>query len=161
VFGDPLSRDGPWTRQGTQTAEVAQMAVIQFFPVPAGEFNVTNVLDVNGAPANVLEASQPFDVEGEIVINAGNAITGTATVRLYADQLGGPIDQEIGNAANVAIDGDGTFPWTVNVPANTLPDAPSGDSNLYQLAAVLKMVNSANKPTNITAHEVIGTFTIG
>ena len=100
------------------------------------------VLDNNGNPAAVLEAALDFSVEGTITISAGNAITGTATVRLYADQLGGPIDQAIGTPAVVAITGDGTYAWTVTVNAGTLPDAPAGGSNLYRLAAVLTVVNS-------------------
>src|SRR5215217_3407362 len=82
---------------------------IQF--VVAGTFCVERVVDNNGNPAAVLEASLPFSVEGTITISAGNAITGTATVTLYADQLGGPFDDQIGSV-EVQIPGDGTYDWT-------------------------------------------------
>jgi hypothetical protein len=132
---------------------------IQFPPRPLGDFCVDQVLDNNGNPTTILEAALPFDVRGRIVITAGNALTGTATVTIYADQLGGPIDQAIGNVS-VPIPGDGTFPWTVTVPGGTLPDAPAGGSNLYRLAAVFTMVNSAGTPTETSSFVDLGTFRI-
>jgi len=135
------------------------MADIQFFPLPAGTFTVDNVVDNNGNPATVLEAALPFDVNGEIIIAAGNAITGTATVTIYADQLGGPFDGSIGDT-DVVIPGDGTFPWTVTVPGGTLPDAPAGESNLYRLAAVLTMVNAGGVFTETSAFVDLELFRI-
>lgn len=132
---------------------------IQFPPRPLGDFCVDQVRDNNGNPATILEAALPFDVTGRIVITAGNALTGTATVTIYADQLGGPIDQAIGSVS-VPIPGDGTFPWTVTVPAGTLPDAPAGGSNLYRLAAVFTMVNSAGTATETSSFVDLGTFRI-
>jgi hypothetical protein len=139
------------------------MADIQFFPVPGGTFTVTAVEDNNGAPARVLEAALDFRVRGEITISAGNAITGTATVTIYADQLGGPIDQAIGSVP-VNIPGDSPvgnpFTWTVTVAGGTLPNAPAGGSNLYRLAAVLTMVNSNNVLTETSAFVDLETFRI-
>jgi hypothetical protein len=139
------------------------MADIQFFPLPGGTFTVTAVEDNNGNPAKVLEAALDFRVRGEITISAGNTITGTATVTIYADQLGGPIDQAIGSVP-VNIPGDSPvgnpFAWTVTVTGGTLPDAPAGGSNLYRLAAVLTMVNSNNVLTETSAFVDLETFRI-
>ena len=142
------------------------MAVIQFFPLSAaGTFDAT-VLDNNGAPGTVLEAALQFSVTGQITINAGQAITGRATVTVYADQLGGPIDRAIGTPATVNINGDGTVPWTVTVAGTTLPDVPppgpppAGQSSLYRLAAVLTMVNSAGRGTETTSFVDLGLFRI-
>ena len=130
---------------------------IQF--VCDGDFCVDEVRDNNGAPARVLEAKDPFSVLGRIEVRAGNAITGTATVTIYADQLGGPYDAAIGSVT-VNITGDGTFNWTVTVPGGTLPDAPAGGSNLYRLAAVLTLVNSGGQPTETSSFVTLGTYRI-
>jgi hypothetical protein len=129
---------------------------IQFPPRPLGDFCVDQVTDNNGNPATILDAALPFVVTGRIVITAGNAITGTATVTIYADQLGGPFDQTIGSVS-VLIPGDGIFPWTVTVPGGTLP---AGGSNLYRLAAVFTMVNSAGTLTETSSFVDLGTFRI-
>lgn len=137
------------------------MADIQFFPVTAGGTFTATVKDNNGNPATILEAARNFSVEGNITINAGNVITGTATVTVYADQLGGPIDRDIGTTGStININGDGTFPWTVTVAGGTLPDAPAGQSNLYRLAAVLTMVNSLNVLTETSSFVDLDTFRI-
>lgn len=136
------------------------MADIQFFPVTAAGTFTASVVDNNGNPATILEAKLNFTVKGDITINAGDAITGTATITVYADQLGGPIDKAIGTPATVNINGDGTFPWTVTVPGSTLPDAPAGGSNVYRLAAVFTMANSAGKPTETSSFVDLGTFRI-
>lgn len=134
---------------------------VQCCPTPCGRFCVDEVVDNNGAPASILEAALPFSVKGKIEVKAGNAITGKATVTIYADQLGGNIDRAIGRTAPpIDITGDGTFPWTVTVPGGTLPDAPAGGSNLYRLAAVFTMVNSANQPTETSSFADLGTFRI-
>jgi hypothetical protein len=133
---------------------------VQCCPTPCGRFCVDEVVDNNGAPATILEAALAFSVKGKIEFKAGNAITGKATVTLYADQLGGDVDKAIGTAPPVDITGDGTYSWTVTVPGGTLPDAPAGGSNLYRLAAVFTMVNSANKPTETSSFADLGTFRI-
>jgi hypothetical protein len=132
---------------------------IQFFPMPGGYFCVDVVVDNNGNPAAVLEAASPFDIRGRIGIFAGNVITGAATVTIYADQLGGTVDQAIG-AVQVNITGDGVYRWTVTIPGGTLPDAPAGGSNLYRLAAVLTMKNSSGVQTETSSFAEIGTFRI-
>jgi hypothetical protein len=153
----------PSPDEGRTERGTTPMADIQFFPVPGGTFTVTAVEDNNGAPARVLEAALDFRVRGEITISAGNAITGTATVTIYADQLGGPIDQAIGSVP-VNIPGDSPvgnpFTWTVTVAGGTLPNAPAGGSNLYRLAAVLTMVNSNNVLTETSAFVDLETFRI-
>jgi hypothetical protein len=132
---------------------------IQFPPRPAGKFCVDEVHDNNDAPATILEAKDPFTVTGRIEVTAGNALTGTATVTIYADQLGGDVDKSIGSVA-VNIPGDGSFPWSVTVPGGTLDDAPAGGSNLYRLAAVFTMVNSNQVLTETSSFVDLGTYRI-
>jgi hypothetical protein len=123
-------------------------------------FCVDVVVDNNGAPADILEAAKPFDVKGRIIITAGQAITGKARVTIYADQLGGSFDGPLGYV-EVDIPGDGTYPWTVTVPADTLPDTPPDDgSALYRLAAVLTMKNSSGVTTETSSFVEIGTFRV-
>jgi hypothetical protein len=141
------------------------MADIQFFPATAAGTFTATVLDNNGNPATVLEAGLPISATGQITINAGQAITGTATVRAFADQLGGPFDQIIGTPATVNITGDGTFNWTINVPVGTFPEVappapPPAASNLYRLAAHMTMVNSGGLGTETSSFEDLGTFMI-
>jgi hypothetical protein len=124
------------------------------------KFCVDVVCDNNGAPLEVLEAALPFEVRGRIIITAGQAITGTARVTIYADQLGGSFDGPLAYV-DVDIPGDGTYPWTVTVPANTLPDTPpASGSALYRLAAVLTMVNSNGAATETSSFVEMGTFRV-
>lgn len=132
---------------------------IQFPPKPGGCLCVDEVHDNNDAPATVLEAKYDFTIYGRIVITAGNALTGRATVTIYADQLGGKFDDAIGSV-DVDIPGDGTFPWAVTVRGGTLPDAPAGGSNLYHLAAVMSMVNSNGVSTETSAFVDLGLYRI-
>jgi hypothetical protein len=126
------------------------MPDIQFFPVPLGTFTAS-VIDNNGAPSKVVEAGLDFSVEGAIVLNAGNIITGTMTVTAYADEVGGPFDASIGSTP-VTIPGDGTFPYKVTIPANKLANPPTS-SGVYELTAVLTHTTSAGTLTNVTAFE--------
>jgi hypothetical protein len=140
------------------------MADIQFFPAAAAGTFTATVLDNNGNPATVLEAGNLVIITGQITITAGQAITGTATVRAFADQLGGPFDQIIGTTtANIT--GDGTFNWTINVPVGTFPEVappapPPAASNLYRLAAHLTMVNSGGLGTETSSFVDLDTFMI-
>lgn len=167
--GGPATRGVVWCRGAridrTPNEKGCAMADIQFFPTTGGSFTVTSVSDNNGAPSHNLEAKSPFDVQGDLKIAAGDAITGKATVTIYVDQLGGHIDRPVGSAT-VAITGDGSYPWKVTVPGATLPDAPpvppnpAAGSNLYRMAAVLTMENSAAKGTETTAFVEMGLYGI-
>jgi hypothetical protein len=154
-----MSKTAALTSRGCPTPVFPLCCRIQFPPRPLGDFCVDKVVDNNDAPATTLEAALPFTISGRIVVTAGNAITGTATVTIYADQLGGPFDDAIGTVT-VNIPGDGTFKWTITVPGGTLKDAPQGGSNLYRLAAVFTMVNSANVPTETSAFVDLGMYRI-
>lgn len=133
------------------------MADIQYPPYPAGTFDAA-VIDNDNQPSTVLDASLAFRVEGTIVLNSGNLVTGRMDVTVYVDELGGQIDQSIGSTS-LSIPGDGTFSYTVVIPANTLPETPTG-SGVYQVGVLLTHRNSFGIPTELTAFEDLGAFRI-
>ena len=63
---------------------------------------------------------------------------------IYAEELGGPINQQLGcvqvpiNPTPTDPSGTTTYNWTVSFPGNptVLPDPQAGDSQLYRLGAV-------------------------
>jgi hypothetical protein len=64
---------------------------IQFVP-PGGTFmTVDSVTDPGGAPSDVIDVDLGFQVSGRVVLP--NWLAGTATVTIYADEQGGPIDK--------------------------------------------------------------------
>lgn len=132
------------------------MGDLQFTPPFKGRFDFTRVTDPNGAPSDILEASQPFDVEGTLWVEASNLLDGDAKVTVYADQLGGPFDGPIGSVM-IPLTGDipstSPQPWTVTVVANTLQNAPLGGGNIYKLAAVLEVFNSVGTLLGVSALE--------
>jgi hypothetical protein len=105
------------------------------------KFVVDDITDPNGNPKNVLDVDLGFQVSGSVTMPA--FMTGTGTVCLYADELGGPFDARIActevefKPLNVEPPETQTLQWTVKYPSNgaTLPD-PSSGSQLYRLAAV-------------------------
>lgn len=103
---------------------------IQFPSILSSDFDVDQVTDPNGAPANVLDLDQGFEVDGRI--HLPNWIAGTATVSVYADQRGGGYNQLI-LTKNYVIPADPTdpsklheTPWTLKYP----DDVPSTSTKL-------------------------------
>ena len=114
---------------------------IQLVPGGPATLYVDSVTDPNGTPSNVLDVDLGFVVTGRVTLP--NSFTGTGQVCIYADELGGPIDQRLDPCADFPITADLTEPnpktynWTITFPGNppVLPD-PSAGSQLYHLAAI-------------------------
>jgi hypothetical protein len=116
-------------------------------PVPfvpaSGTFTVDSVTDLNGvALNNIIDIDQGFQVNGHV--DLPNWLSGNGQVCIYADELGGPINQQLG-CVSVPISpnptdppGITTYNWTVPFPGNppVLPDPQPGSSQYYRLAAV-------------------------
>ena len=115
---------------------------IPFVP-PSGEFDVDSVTDLNGNPVGpVIDADQGFQVNGDVKLP--NWLSGNGQVCIYADELGGPFNQQVG-CVPVPINPNPTDPsllqtynWTVAVPGNQspFPDPQPGSSQLYRFGAV-------------------------
>jgi hypothetical protein len=123
------------------------MSQIQFPGTLSAEFDVDQVTDPNGTPAEVLDLDLGFAVKGQI--DFPNWLSGTGTVSIYADQRGGGYDQKI-LSTDVTITANPTdppgvtnYPWTVTYP-NDLPSgstplsdpSPAPGSMVYSLTAV-------------------------
>jgi len=117
---------------------------VQLSAPGAASFSVTAITDPNGNPTEVLDVDLGFVITGTVTLP--NFLQGTATVCVYADELGGPFDDAIAPCAQLTIQparpvpdpsGSTTYPWTVsyNGSSGVLPD-PSNSSQLYHLAAV-------------------------
>lgn len=115
---------------------------IAFVP-PNGEFFVDSVTDLSGgAVGNIIDVDQGFQVNGRVQLP--NWLAGNGQVCIYAEELGGPINQQLG-CVPVAITPNPTdpsalqtYPWTVSFPGSplVLPDPQPGDSQLYHFGAV-------------------------
>lgn len=138
---------------------IPDKAPVQFLPM-AGNFYVDKMTDPNGAPSSVLEAALGFEVKGHIELPGW--LTGKGTVRLFADEFGGPLDEEIGNTM-IDISGGSTpltsYAWTISVPGGRLPDQPAG-SGLYHLGLAFTFVNPTGVRTDIVSFFDVGVFMI-
>jgi hypothetical protein len=111
---------------------------VQFVPT-GGTFTVDAVTDPGGAPANILDVDLGFEVSGTVTLP--NFLKGKGQVCVYADELGGTIDQRLAPCADLDITGKSgepgatSYPWKIAFPGTVLPD-PSPGSQLYHLAAV-------------------------
>ena len=115
---------------------------IPFVP-PSGEFDVDSITDLNGNPVGpVIDADQGFQVTGRVQLP--NWLAGTGQVCIYADELGGPFNQQVGctqiniNPQPTDPPGLKPYPWTVTIPGNPspFPDPQPNSSQLYRFAAV-------------------------
>jgi len=111
---------------------------IQFVPPGSTFLTVDSVTDPGGAPADVLDVDLGFTVTGRVVLP--NWLAGTATVSIWADEQGGPIDKELSPSATITLVPSNTepnpkvYPWTISFAGNVLPD-PSAGSQIYRLLA--------------------------
>ena len=109
--------------------------------VPGGPANlfVDSVSDPGGAPSTVLDVDQGFTVKGRVTLP--NSFNGTGQVCIYADELGGKIDERLNPCATFPVTADPaepklkTYIWAITFAGNVLPD-PSAGSQLYHLAAI-------------------------
>jgi hypothetical protein len=128
------------------TMSVPGSSQIQFPSTLSADFNVDQVTDPNGAPADVLDLDQGFTVSGHIDFPAWMA--GTGNVSIYADQHGGGYNQKI-LSVDITITATGTEPtvttyaWQAAYPADlpagstALSDpSPAPGSMVYSLTAV-------------------------
>ncbi len=112
---------------------------IQLIPGGPANLYVDSVSDPNGPPTTVLDVDQGFTVKGRVTLP--NSFTGTGQVCIYADELGGTIDQRLTPCADITVTADPaepalkTYDWTIDFAGNVLPD-PSPGSQLYHLAAI-------------------------
>jgi hypothetical protein len=133
--------------------------IIQFAPL-SGKFDLDTFVDPTGVPLDVLDAGQAFSLTGRIELPAW--LTGLGRVRLFAREIGGPFNAQIG-AVNVTLNGavpppqTVTYPWILTVPANTLPN-PSVASGVYEMTLTFTLENPPGAPTNIAAFFDLGTF---
>jgi hypothetical protein len=135
------------------------------FQPPTGTFTVDSVTDLAG---NVLTSSididQGFMVNGTVQLP--NWLSGAGQVCVYADELGGPINQQLGctsvtiNPTPTDPSGLTTYPWSITFPGSppVLPDPQPGDSQFYRLAAVFTY--GGTQLTDIQAGVEMGMFMI-
>jgi len=143
---------------------------IQFPSLQKSDFAVDLVTDPNGAPSDVLDLDLGFVVAGHI--DFPNWLSGTGTVAVYADQLGGGYSQKI-LSKDITITASPTdpaatkkIPWKLIYPTNLpsgskplsdpSPPPPSG-SMVYNLVAVFTF---NGVPTDIAAFVEMGTYMI-
>jgi hypothetical protein len=113
------------------------------FNTAGGQFSVDTITDPNGAPANVLDLDLGFEISGKVTLP--NWLEGTGQVCVYAQEIGGPVNQSIGcdqlrfvRPAPPAEPSTTDYAWTVTIPpnSNVLPDPQPGSSQVYNLVAV-------------------------
>lgn len=133
---------------------------IQFVP-PGGTFmTVDSVTDPGGAPADVIDVDLGFKVSGTVVLP--NWLAGTATVTIYADEQGGPIDKALTPTATITLTANPaepnpkTYPWSITFGGNVLPD-PSTGSQIYRLLAKFMYEGQA---TDIAGFVVLGDYLV-
>lgn len=123
------------------------MSQIQFPGTLNADFEVDQVIDPSGAPAEVIDLDKGFTIKGHV--DFPNWLAGTGNVSIYADQRGGGYDQKI-LSTDITITANPTdpadvkkYPWTVTYP-NNLPSgstplsdpSPAPGSMVYSLTAV-------------------------
>ncbi len=113
------------------------------FNTASGQFSVDSVTDPNGAPADVLDLDLGFVISGTVTLP--NWLAGTGQVCVYAQEIGGPVNQSIGctsltfTRATPPAEPDTTdYPWSVVIPpnSNVLPDPQPNSSQVYNVIAV-------------------------
>ena len=117
------------------------MAAMQFPNVllGPGTFDAT-IIDNNGAPSSVLEASAPFTIQCSWSISALAALLlgGQWQLAAYVESIGPGPEQEVGAAVTVPLNGGTNYNANIVVPANTLPDNPGpGQSGSYKVVMLL------------------------
>jgi len=133
---------------------------VQLTPAGPSVFYVDEMTDPNGAPSNVIDVDDGFNVKGRVTLPGW--LAGKGHVAIYADELGGQIDKKIGQTDFNITASIGehlkTYNWEVKFPGHppVLPD-PSPGSQLYRLAAVFTF---GDQSTDIAAFVEMGTFLI-
>ena len=137
---------------------------VPFVP-PSGTFTVESVTTLGGVLlANNIDIDQGFQVNGHV--NLPNWLSGNGQVCIYADELGGPTNKQLGCTqfpiSPNPTDPPGTtpYPWTVTFQGTppVLPDPDPGDSQFYRLAAVFTF--GSDQRTDIQAGVEMGMWMI-
>jgi hypothetical protein len=143
------------------------------FTPPQGQFEVDSITlgtSPGGSAAGAtIDLDPGFLVSGKVSLPAWLPGSGTAKgkVCLYADELGGPINTQVGNCADVDFNGPAVTPdppgmvtvtWSIAVtPGSGIPDPQPGASQLYHLAAVFTY---GAQTTDIAAFIDVGEYVI-
>jgi len=135
-------------------------ADVQFIP-GSGKLYVDRLIDPSGTPVTVLDIDVGFTVEGRLELPGW--LSGQGVVRLSADEIGGPIDQTIGQA-EFAVTGSASptdppsivYPWSIFVQSPALPD----DSRMYRLGVVFLFRTNAGGHTDIGGFYDLGAFLV-
>jgi hypothetical protein len=105
---------------------------IQFMPPGGATLTVDSITDPNGGPVDVIDVDQGFTVAGNVVLPSW--LGGTATVCIWADEQGGPIDRVLSPCDTNSTK---TYQWSITFGGTVLPDpqtSPEG-SQIYHLLA--------------------------
>lgn len=135
-------------------------ADVQFLPA-TGKLYVDELVDPSDAPLTVLDIDKGFTVKGRLELPGW--LSGMGVVRFFADELGGPIDKEIGHA-DIAITGSTTandppskmYSWSIDVKSPTLPD----ESKMYRFGLVFVLQTPGGGHTDIGGFYDLGTFLV-
>jgi hypothetical protein len=133
---------------------------IQFIP-GSGTLYIDSLADPSGAPTTVLDIDVGFTLNGRVELPGW--LSGKGVVRLSADEIGGPIDKEIGHA-DLTITGATSptdppkisYPWSISVISPTLPD----ESKMYQLGLVFLFQTPSGGHTDIGGFYDLGAFLV-
>ncbi|MCP3991984.1 MAG: hypothetical protein GY724_23125 [Actinomycetia bacterium] len=114
-----------------------------------------NLIDNNGDPARVLEASKNFEVKvkWKVDVLAAQILGGTWQIDLYAESIGDGFEGQLTYDDVPVVANQQAYQTTLVVPAGKLqndppPPPPTGRiSGAYKLALVLSHRNSAGTTT--------------
>ena len=136
-------------------------ATLQYSPVPSAGSITADVIDNNGNPSSVIDANLDFTVKGALTVSAGGMLDGKFKLTLLGDEHGGQFDAAV-ISADVDITGDGSFPYVITIPANTLPrPAVVGGARPRQVMSLYLLVTyvtAGGADTDLTAIAELGTF---
>ena len=135
-------------------------AEVQFLP-GTGKLYIDQLTDPSGNPVSVLDIDVGFTVEGRVELPGW--LSGKGVVRLAADEIGGPIDKEVGHA-DLQITGSTSpndppskeYPWSINVKSPDLPD----ESKMYQFGLVFILQTPGGGHTDIGGFYDLGAFLV-
>ena len=133
---------------------------IQFVP-GTGKLYVDALLDPSGNPITVLDIDAGFTFRGRVELPG--FLSGKGVVRLAADEIGGQIDQTIGQqvlnitgATSPTDPPSKVYSWSITVKSPTLPD----DSKMYQFGVVFIFQTPGGGHTDIGGFYDLGAFLV-
>lgn len=129
-------------------------------PGLSGTGPTVTVVDPSGAPTNILDADQPFQLVIDWSIDPSTALTlgsGTWSVSVYAESQGPGPEKQVGLTVPVPLTGGTTFSATVNVLAGELPAESTTPprSGVYKLVTIVNHQNGLGLDTEVAGFEEI------